>query len=231
MPRKKQFDNSITNHFNAINKISNNNNVKNPYKFNTEIELPSRCLVLAPSGGCKNNLILEYLKRSPDTFDELHCCAKNSEQPFYQYLRKVIPEENLFIYDIGVIPKVDDFDKNGNKLIIFDDYANDKNAQKQIIDWYIRGRHKNVSSWFLTQSFHRGVDKMIRQNCDYIAILKCNSSKDLKLILSEFPIELEYKDLLKLYNQYANKAKGDFILIDLLKNQVRHNFLDILYSS
>lgn len=227
--KEVKFDNKITNHFKAINKLDPNK-VSNPYKCNTGIELPARMLFCGPSGSAKNNTILEYLKRTPNTFDELHCCAKNSDQPFYHYLRKHIPEENLFIYEVGEIPSVDDFEPNMNRLFIFDDYANDKQAQKKIIDWYIRGRHVKASCAMLVQSFHRGCDKVIRQQCDYIFILKVNSSRDLKLILSEFPLEIEYKELLQLYNKYT-KLKGDFLLIDLIANNIRHNFLDIVYEN
>ena len=230
MPVNKKyiFDNKINNHFEKINKLDHNK-IENKYKMNTGIDLPARMLFLAPSGGCKNNLVIEFLRRTPDTFDELHICAKNPDQPCYTWLQELLGDQ-LTLYEVGEIPSVDDFEPDMNRLIIFDDYANDKKAQKEIIDWFIRGRHKKFSSIFLTQSYHRGTDKMIRQNCDYLFILKVNSSKDLKMILAEAPFDIDIKELTKLYSQYTKK-KADFLLIDLLHENIRHNFLDIVYEN
>lgn len=227
-PKIPKFNNEITNHFLKINK-SNENKIKNPAFENTKMNLPQRSIYVSPSGGCKNNILYEYIKRCPNTFDEIHVCAKNSDQPFYVHLRKIIPEDLLFIYEVGEIPLVDDFEPDMNRLMIFDDYVNDKKAQQQIVDWYIRSRHKGFSCCFLTQSFYL-TNKTIRLNCDYIFLIKCNSAKDLKLIVSEFPLELDYKELLALYNKYTKK-KSDFLLIDLLLEQIRHNFLDVVFEN
>lgn len=44
-----------------------------------------------------------------------------------------------------------DYDDN-QKLVIFDDYVCEKN-QRQLIDYFIQGRHKNCSVIYLSQSF------------------------------------------------------------------------------
>ena len=43
---------------------------------------------------------------------------------------------------------------DNQKLVIFDDYVCDKN-QRQIIDYFIQGRHKNCSVIYLSQSFYK----------------------------------------------------------------------------
>ncbi len=225
----KKFTNAVTNHFLKINKLDENK-ISNPQIANTGIELPTRILLNGPSGSGKNNVVMEFLKRTPNVFDEIHVAAKNVDQPFYVYLKKKIPEECYFEYGVGEIPCVDDFDPSLNRLLIVDDYANDKVAQKQCIDWWIRGRHKKFTCLFLTQSFHRGCDKVIRAQCDYIIITKVNSARDLKLIISEFPVDIEYKELLNIYTQ-CTKKMGDFLLIDLVRCNIRHNFLQVVHES
>ena len=61
-------------------------------------------------------------------------------------------------YDIinvsnGKIIPINDTDYEDNqKLVIFDDYVSEKN-QRQIVDYFIQGRHKNCSVIYLSQSF------------------------------------------------------------------------------
>ena len=44
--------------------------------------------------------------------------------------------------------------EDNQKLIIFDDYVCEKN-QRQIVDYFIQGRHKNCSVIYLSQSFYK----------------------------------------------------------------------------
>ena len=46
-----------------------------------------------------------------------------------------------------------DYEDN-QKLVIFDDYVCEKN-QRQIVDYFIQGRHKNCSVIYLSQSFNK----------------------------------------------------------------------------
>ena len=51
------------------------------------------------------------------------------------------------------------------KDIIFDDFICEK-YQKPLIDYFIRGRHKNCSVIYLSQSFYE-TPKDIRLNCSH----------------------------------------------------------------
>ena len=50
-----------------------------------------------------------------------------------------------------IIP-VQNLDSDSQKIVIFDDFVCDKN-QKPLIDYFIRGRHKNCSVIYLSQSY------------------------------------------------------------------------------
>lgn len=217
--------NEIKNHIDTINKKYNKNGVKNPnFKLN-EMFFPCRSVIVGPSGSGKTNAFHEFLIRSSGAFTELHICAKNPDQAIYDHLQKKLKDQCI-MYDVGVIPSVEDFDNAESKLIVFDDYVNDKNAQKRIIDFYIRGRHKKLSIFFLSQSFYK-ILKEIRTNADYVMILKVNSQKDLKLILSEFPLNITFEKLLEWYKKCTAK-KGDIMMIDIPNEKIRHNFLEYL---
>ena len=58
--------------------------------------------------------------------------------------------------------------EDNQKLIIFDDYVCEKN-QRQIVDYFIQGRHKNCSVIYLSQSFYK-TPRDIRLNCSHYCI-------------------------------------------------------------
>ena len=66
-----------------------------------------------------------------------------------------------------IIP-VNDLDSESQKMVIFDDYVCDKN-QKPLIDYFIRGRHKNCCVIYLSQSYYK-TPKDIRLNCSHFCI-------------------------------------------------------------
>ena len=106
---------------------------------------------------------------------KIYLYAKNLEQEKYQNLMKKMREMNRQIgYDIlnvsndKIIP-VNEMDYEGNqKVVIFDDYLCEKN-QRQLIDYFIQGRHKNCSVIYLSQSFYK-TPKDIRLNCCHYCV-------------------------------------------------------------
>ena len=229
--RKKPITNNITNFYEVI-PDSLKKKAHNPNYANHLLELPFRALIVAPSGNFKTNLVLEILKRTSGTFEELIICCANKNQPLYEYLEKKIPTVKFYIIEDGSqIPDMDKFEKDSQKLIIFDDLIALKD-QSKIVDYYIRSRHNNFSCIYLTQSYYSSNKefKRLRLQCNYIFILKVNNQKDLIAILNEFPIGLTKSELVKFY-KIATNTKTNFLLIDLINNKLRKNFLEVFKSS
>ena len=80
-------------------------------------------------------------------------------------------------------------DNTAQKIVIFDDYVCDKN-QKPLIDYFIRGRHKNCSVIYLSQSFY-GTPKDIRLNCSHFCVYEFPSSNERNLISRELGVNKE----------------------------------------
>lgn len=185
-----------------------------------------RGVILAPSGAGKTNLIFHILKSSPNVFSHLHIIARNANQELYDYIRDKL-KDFCTIYDPDSPPSVDSIkadDRGGVQLVVIDDYSSDRGLQKTLFSHYfIRGRHKRLSTLFLSHSWF-ATDKMIRLNSEYLFLMKASSIRDLRMILADFTIpEITLKQLQKAY-EYATKEKGQFLLIDQPNSQLRFNF-------
>ncbi|GMF09619.1 unnamed protein product [Phytophthora lilii] len=72
---------------------------------------------------------------------------------------------------------------------------------------------------------------MIRNNTEYVAILKANSKRDLKMILKDFNLpEINEEKLFKAY-RIATEKKGQCLFVDSVKSQLRYNFKKIVDPS
>ena len=121
--------------------------------------LPSdsfRMLICGNSGSGKTNLLFHMLIKPLLYYDEIYLYARNLEQQKYQRLIQKMRElshklgyEILHVSNDEITP-VSEMDYEDNqKLVIFDDYVCDKN-QRQIIDYFIQGRHKYCSVIYLS---------------------------------------------------------------------------------
>ena len=113
-----------------------------------------------------------------------------------------------------IIP-VKDMEDDAQKIVIFDDYVCDKN-QKPLIDYFIRGRHKNCSVIYLSQSFY-GTPKDIRLNCSHFCVYEFPSSNERNLISRELSVDKE---------QYikATKKPFSFLYVDKPRRLIKRNF-------
>ena len=111
-----------------------------------------RMLICGNSGSGKTNLLYHMLIKPLLYYDEIHLYAKNLEQEKYQNLMNkmnYLSRGSGYDYDImtvsndKIIP-INNLDYEDNqKIIIFDDYVCEKN-QREIVDYFIQGRHKIV---------------------------------------------------------------------------------------
>jgi len=111
-------------------------------------------------------------------------------------------------------------------LIIFDDMVLDIKKHNTIQEYYVRGRKRGASVMFLSQSYF-GTPKIIRQNINYLVVLKLGGTRDVNTILRECSIGLTKEQLLSMYKE-ATREKFDVFIINLDKNaneRYRKNFL------
>ena len=199
--------------------ISKNKKFKQRFDF-----MPNdtfRMLICGNSGSAKTNLLLHMLL-SLLYYDEIFLYAKNLDQEKYQILidkMKHISEELGFdvmtISNDAIIPINNLGYEDNQKLVIFDDYVCEKN-QREIVDYFIQGRHKNCSVIYLTQSFYK-TPRDIRLNCSHYCIYEFPSSRERNMISSELGVDKEkFKK--------ATKKPFSFLYVDKPRKRVKRNF-------
>ena len=158
-----------------------------------------RMSICGNSGSGKTNLLYHMLIKPLLYYDEIYLYARDLEQDKYKWLIQNMRQLSMKPgYDIlhvsnDEITPVKEMDYEDNqKLVIFDDYVCDKN-QRQLIDYFIQGRHKNCSVIYLSQSFYK-TPKDIRLNCSYYCLYKFPSSRESNRISSELGVDkAQYK--------------------------------------
>ena len=114
----------------------------------------------------------------------------------------------------AIIPIKDAGYEDNQKLVIFDDYVCEKN-QREIVDYFIQGRHKNCSVIYLSQSFYK-TPKVIRLNCSHYCIYEFPSSRERNMISSELGDKEKFKK--------ATKKPFSFLYVDKPRKKGKRNF-------
>ena len=89
-------------------------------------------------------------------------------------LRQELKYNILNVSNDEVTPVLEMDYEDNQKLVIFDDYVCQRN-QRQLIDYFIQGRHKNCSVIYLNQSFYK-TPKDIRLTFSHYCIYEFPSS-------------------------------------------------------
>jgi hypothetical protein len=195
--------------------------VHNPNFKEHGLVVPFRMLICGSTGSGKTNMLLDIIHKMSGTFKDIIICCRSADEPLYNYLQSKIPEGLTFKECMSTddYPNLDELDDS--TLVVFDDLVLEKN-QSKIGEFFIRGRKKGISCIYISQSYFK-TPKIIRGQCNYIALKKINSNKDLSLILSDFPLDITIDELKKIY-QSCSKGIEQFLLIDVINNQFRCNY-------
>ena len=181
-----------------------------------------RMLICGNSGSGKTNLLYHMLINTLIYYDEIFLYARNLEQDKYKSLIQKMRElshkigyEILNVSNDEITPVTEMDYADNQKIVIFDDYVCDKN-RRQIIDYFIQGRHKNCSVIYLSQSFSK-TPKDIRMNCSHYCLFEFPSPREANRISSELGVDKEdYKA--------ATREKFSFLYVDKPKKRIAKDF-------
>lgn len=156
---------------------------------NTLFPIPLRCGIIGSSGSGKTTLLENFIYNHWINYDYLYVCSKSLDQNVYRNMQTIFENINIelgeeisfFFDDIEQMPKVDEC--NENSLVIFDDCILEN--QDIIKEYFVRGRHKNISCFYLNQCYSRLDRQFIRNNLNFVCIFN-QSEHYIDMICSDF---------------------------------------------
>lgn len=191
-------------------------------------------LIIGATGRGKSTHLLNMLKYM--YFDKLYVFAKDIEEEIYEKVLK--PQiENMeyqinskiqtmkkgktepvkigyFHNDMKDLPKLEDMDRKTQKIMIWDDFLNDKKANETIKNYFTMSRKKGVSCIYLSQNLF-DVPKLIRKNVQYVVIFDNGSAKEKQEIAKVYASKIPYYDFLDIYNDIMQQDEHAYMVIDL----------------
>lgn len=179
---------------------------------------PLRCLIVGPSGSGKTNLLLNlvYNKKGVE-FNYLYVFSRSIEQEAYVKLRRqfAIVENRLrkkLAYFYSSCDELIPLDEcRSNSLVVFDDCLLE--GQTKIKDFFIRGRHKNISCVYLSQSYSRVDMQVIRNNINLLCVFKQNKHYTKRIYEDFVGTDMQFKEFERMCSQCWNVPHG-FISIN-----------------
>lgn len=180
---------------------------------------PSRILICGGSGKGKTNLLLSLLFECLQ-FTRVYLNVKDPTESKYKLLQSVLDgvqtktREDIYWINSSSegITSVDDLDSKHTNLIIFDDFVTDKLADSKISDLFIRGRKKNATIIYLSQSYFH-TPKIIRLQCNYKIFFKCFDRREVLNIFQNEGMGLDQKTFVSLFHE-ATKEPYSFLMLD-----------------
>ena len=193
---------------------------------NHRIEPCSMIMLIGASGSGKSTALIDFIYRAPK-FTEIHLFSGSgnaSTEPLYKLLLEKIPEVKT--YDsVEEIPDLETFEKDDEKLIIFDDWLQLTPKQmKKLAQFATAGRKSGFSCIYQSQNY-TSVPKVISRNIHYFWLFHINDARSVETICKNhnaFNItQQQFKDL----HRVITKEPRNFLMVDLRGNELRKNFL------
>ena len=175
---------------------TNENIIEHNSKWPYIPDHPYRVLIIGGSGSGKTNALLNLINNQPD-IDKIYLYAKDPYEAKYQYLINKREKVGLDHFDDpkafieysndmqDVHKSIDDYNsrKKRKVLTVFDDMIadmiNNKKLDSTVTELFIRGRKRNISIVFITQSYFK-VPKDVRLNSTHFFIMKIPNKRELQ---------------------------------------------------
>lgn len=200
------------------------NNDNQPYRKHGVL-LPNsiRCIICGPSGVGKTNVIVNLLENPNGLkFENVYIYSKSLFQPKYVYLRNLLSSiKGMGVYLFSSNDEVIPIDRvKRNSVFIFDDVICDK--QNNMRDYFCMGRHKDVDSFYLSQSYAHIPKHLIRENANLIILFR-QDDMNLKHIYNDYGLstDITFDKFKEMCVKCWQAEKYGFLVIDV-ENSIKN---------
>lgn len=179
--------------------------------------LPStiRGVIVGPSNCGKTNVMISLLEdKNGLAFENVYIYSKSLHQPKYVYLKKLLTS----IKGMGFHTFEDDTEimkpqsAKKNSVFIFDDVGTEKQAVMR--DFFSFGRHYDLSTFFLNQSYTKIGKQLIRDNVNLLIIFP-QDQRNLRYIYAEHVSnDMTWNQFNDLCRKVWSDGKFSFVTID-----------------
>jgi len=199
--------------------LQNSQYDKNPHFRKHGIKTRNHITIVGPTSSGKTNFLCNLLNQMTDTFNELIVFTTVTDEPIYSMLEA---EFDAQIHNYDELYSWDKLEPKHNKLVIFDDFITLPAKKMAVIETYaILSRKYGASCVFITQNYF-SLRPVLRNQTNYIVLLKMTNEKNLASISSQFALldRVTLKNIIK----DATKEKFNVCILDLLQAKVSKNF-------
>lgn len=181
-----------------------------------------RCVMCGPSNSGKTNVMLNLLLSINGLrFENVYVFSKSLHQPKYKFLELILSS----LDNIGYYP----YHENDqvlhpnliapNSIMIFDDVSCEK--QDNVRSYFTMGRHNNIDTFYLSQTYSRIPKQLIRDNINLLVLFK-QDDRNLRHVYDDHVnTDMSFSKFRALCAQTWKKANNCFLIID--KNRELNN--------
>lgn len=188
-----------------------------------------RCLICGPSG-CGKTVVLYNLIVQKDglKFTNLFIISQSLEQEKYRTLKDIF--EQIEDVELNMFPtcELTPNDLPIGSMIVFDDVQNENN----IAHFFSMGRHRNINSFYLCQSYSKIPKQLIRDNANFIILFKQDDLNLKHIYRNHVGNDFTFQDFKNICHECWNEDYG-FLVLDKQSpmNKGRYRYkLDKFYS-
>lgn len=186
--------------------------------------IPTRCLIIGSSGSGKTFLLYNIITQFWIPYKNLHIFTKSKNQPIYDNILEIF--ENLKEISVNIYENCEEMitvdECEPDSLVIFDDCLLENQAI--IREYFVRGRPKNISCFYLSQCYSKVDPQVIRNNSNFFIIFNQNGYYTHKIYNDIVRSDMTFNDFQNVCRKAWNVEYG-FLCIDMSRK--RYKFKDV----